>query len=638
MKKIFYMAVAAMAITSCDSYIDQSPQDFSDETAFYHSANDLKIAANNFYGILPANNSFWGGTYTTDVNSDNQQSSGANNLFYRGEKRTPTMTSGQAWYFSNLRAINYFIYKIEGHEDEMTGGRDLVDHYLGEGYFFRALDRYNRLVQLGDFPLFDNMLSDEKEELLEASKRSPRNMVARAIIADLDKAIDRLKENAPESGRITKDAALTLKARVALFEATWEKYHANTCFVPGNAKWPGKDMWPDFKFPAGSAEAEINWFLDRAINAADSVASHRRLNVDYQAMFNSFGTVFGDDDEVILARYYLDGVLSHSCSALLKGGGGCNVTRAAVNSFLMENGLPIYADESGYQGDLDSYTEFQGRDSRLTGSVRAAGNYITAHFDEETGKYVADTLYYYRPYLYSAGNEKATTGYELKKWLSDDIDQRRQYHCETTTPIFRAAESYLIYLEAYYERHGNLGGNCDKYWRALRRRAGVDEDYMKTIAATKLDQENDLAVWSRGNEVSTTLYNIRRERRCEFIAEGMRLADLKRWRALDKMVDYHPQGFNLWGGPMKEMYEASQIKAGTVSQASDGDYLMPLRINTTSAAYQGYNFPKQHYLEPIPISEFLLTPNAEGTGSVIYQNPGWPTRIDGVADYDYDCD
>ncbi len=632
------MAVAALALTSCDSYLDEKPQDFADDSAFYNSADALKYAVNDFYSMLPANDSFWGGTYATDVNSDNQMASSANSLLYKGDKRTPMMGSGQPWYFGRMRGINYFISKVVGHEESMTGSPILIQHYLGEAYFFRAYDNFSRLTQLGDVPLLTELLPDEPAILTEMSKRRPRNEVARAIIADLDIAIEKLLETAPEAGRITRDAALMLKARVALFEATWERYHANTCFVPGNSKWPGKDMWKDFKWQAGSAEAEINWFLDRAINAADSIASHRNLNNDYQAMFNNFTTQFGDNDEVILARYYKDGVLSHSCSALLKGGGGCNVTRAAVNTFLMENGLPIYADNSGYQGDETSYIEFQGRDSRLTGSVRAAGSYITAHLNEETGKYEPDTIYYYRPFLESAGREKATTGYELQKWLTEDVDQRRQYHCETATPIFRAAEAYLVYLEAYYERYGNLGGNCDKYWRALRRRAGVDEDYNKTIAATRLSEENDLAVWSRGKEVSPTLYNIRRERRCEFIAEGMRLNDLKRWRALDMMVDYQPEGFNLWGGPIKDMYAANKITSDIVSQASDGNYVRPLRINTTSAAYQGYNFPKPHYLEPIPISEFLLTVDPEGTGSTIYQNPGWPTRVDGIADYNYDCD
>ena len=48
--------------------------------------------------------------------------------------------------------------------------------------------------------------------------------------------------------------------------------------------------------------------------------------------------------------------------------------------------------------------------------------------------------------------------------------------------------------------------------------------------------------------VDATLYNIRRERRCEFIAEGMRWDDLKRWRSWDRLFTepYIVEGINFW--------------------------------------------------------------------------------------------
>lgn len=78
----------------------------------------------------------------------------------------------------------------------------------------------------------------------------------------------------------------------------------------------------------------------------------------------------------------------------------------------------------------------------------------------------------------------------------------------------------------------------------MRKRAGVSENFQKTIDATDLSKENDLAVWSGSQMIDKTLYNIRRERRCEFIAEGMRKDDLLRWRSLDKMKNYQTEGFN----------------------------------------------------------------------------------------------
>ena len=641
-KHILLIAIATFGLSSCNDFLEREPLDFGNETTYFKTDNDLKISVNEFYSLLPKSTEWSGGPYNVDVNSDDQFGGGPNALLYEGSKRTPKMEDeSNQWNFKSLRGINFFINKTEERYEHITGNRILVDHYLGEGYFFRAWEYFRLLRNFGDAPIFTEMLPDDPSVLISATNRRPRNEVARFILEQLDRAIGLLQQVAPESGRITRDAALTLKSRVALYEGTWEKYHAGTCFVPGNPKWVGAPYWPDFQFKTGSAEAEVYFFLEEAYKAAELVADSRDLDKDYQAMFNNWESVFPDNSEVILARYYQEGVLVHSCSAFLRSGGGLGMTRAAVNSFLMKSGLPIYADPE-YQGDKDSYHEFMGRDTRLTESVRAAGSDISTRFDPELNKYVNDTTFFYLPYITSQGASRATTGYEVCKWVSEDEIQQLQTRTTTATPIFRAAECYLNYIEAYYERHGDLGGKCGAYWTKLRKRAGVDTDYQKTIDATVLDKENDLAVWSKGVAVSPTLYNIRRERRCEFIAEAMRLDDLKRWRSLDKMRAYQPEGFNLW----EELYKVYEAQGGkdndlndkNLSPKANGNYLRPLQSTTTSIAYNGYNFPKAHYLEPIPVSEFLLTIDPATGKSVLYQNPGWPTNSDGTADYNYDCD
>lgn len=659
-QQYIFLVSFLLILTSCDDFLDREPLSFKSEEAYYHTAEDFKLSVNDLYKYLPKNNAIYGGTYSEDCTSDNQCGSGYATLFLNnGDYRTQAQSNANlVWNFDRLRAINFAIGKMEGalHEldDQVMG-----NHYLGEAYFFRAWEYFRLLRKYGDLPILTKMMNDDEAALTAQSKRYPRNEVARFIISDLKNAIDRLQDIAPESGRICKDAAYALLSRVALYEGTWEKYHAGTCFVPGNSKWPGATTWPSFTFQSGSAEDEVNYFLDEAIAAADHVASRRALDTDYQGMFNNYQTTFSDNDEVILARYYMKGVLTHSCSAFLKNGGGCGATRALVNTFLMTNGLPIYAGGSGYKGDnKDTYTEFQGRDTRLTGSVRAAGRYITTTFDATLGKNVNDTTFYNKPFIYNSGNERATTGYDICKWLVGNYsidhytssdpggEQRTQYNCTSAVPILRAAECYLNYLEAYYLRNGSLGGNCDRYWRALRQRAVVDDNYAKTISATQLDKENDLAVWSRGQQVDKTLYNIRRERRCEFIAEGLRLDDLKRWRSLDMMQNYQPEGFHLWGTDNEKLYTnpTKELSPDVVSQSGVSVYLHPLQVSASSAAYNGYTFPKPHYLDPLPIAEFQLcispdgvtdTPNGK---SMLYQNPGWPTNADGPADYSYDCD
>ena len=633
-KYIFGAFLLAGSVASCN-FLDREPMDFGDENAYYKTVDDLELAVNDFYQILPKMEYLWGGPYEDDNTSDNQCGNWPNNMFYPGDKKTVQQANSE-WKFVNLRGINFFINKTKEQMDAgaITGTKEFIDHYWGEGFFFRAYEHFRLLRNYGDAPILEVMLPDDEATLAQASKRRPRNEVARFIIEDLKRAEELMMENAPAEGRLSKDAARLLRARVALYEATWEKYHANTAFVPGNPKWFGASLYPDFQFKAGDAQKEIEYFLDQAIEAADLVASHRALDDDYIAMFNRL-TPFSSNDEVILARYYQMGILSHSASNYLgRTGGGTGFTRALVYTFLMKNGLPIYADGSNYGGDTYMLDEMKDRDERLVNSVKIAGSDIET-VQGPDGTLVNDTIYYYRPQLTLSGNEASPTGYELKKWVSNEPGQQEQGQGTSATPILRAAEAYLIYLEAYYERHGNLGGNCDRYWTELRRRAGVDTDYNKTIAATDLSKENDLAVYSKGIEVDKTLYNIRRERRCELMGEGMRLDDLKRWRALDNMKDYQVEGMNLWD-EMYKMYDNGALN-GVVSPSGVSNYIRPLQKTSTSVAYNGYNFPKPHYLEPIPISEFMLTVDGSGY-SILYQNPGWPTKSDGIADYSYDCD
>ena len=659
MKKLIYTGIAALALTSCNDFLDREPLDFGSSESYYRTENDLKIATNAFYEYLPINGSGSSNTglYADDTSSDNMCKGSGDVLFYYGNKRIPdinpnpgTMVNTQ-WDFAHFRGINFFLEKYEENKDIITGSQAYINHYVGEAYFFRAFEHYRLLRWFGDAPILTEYLPDDPSVLTQASKRYPRNEVARFILQDLDKAIELMMATPIEKGRLTQAAAYALKSRVALHEATWEKYHAGTCFVPGNSKWPGKELWPDFAWPAGSAEAEINWFLDQAIAASEKAVAGAELYNDYMSLFNSTDVSYMP--EVILARYYMSGVSSHSCSYYLKAGGGMGLTHQAVATYLMANGLPIYASGSGFKGDDTSYAEFMDRDPRLAGKRNADGTYpFNPAYTNDNSKFTGygivrpagfikegqDTIFYYKPAIDKTGQDKAVTGYEVNKWVNRDADQLLQNGTTTAVPIFRSAECMLNYIEAYYERYGSLGGNCDQYWKAIRSRAGVDTDYNKTIAATDMSKESitDFGAYSRGTMVDVTLYNIRRERRCELMAEGRRLDDLKRWRALDTMESWQPEGFKLWAG-MDSMYTASELSQG-LSASTLSEYLHPLQAYVTSMVYNGYTFPKPHYLEPIPVSEFLLTIDPVTNQSTIYQNPGWHTNDAGLCDVNGDYD
>ena len=528
--------------------------------------------------------------------------------------------------FKFIYSCNYFLENVlpRYNGKTLSGDETKIRQYIGEIYFLRAHEYFKRYQMFGDFPIVRNTVPDQMEPLIEASKRSPRNEVARFILSDLDSAIMLMGSGkGTDKTRINKETALLLKSRVALFEGTWLKYHAGTDRVPGGPGWPGANAsyLKDFTIDLNS---EINFFLSEAKKASQEVADAFPLG-DYSSMFNSVD--LSDMKEVLLwRRYDISLKVFHYVVSYLQtvhpSGNGCGntgFTRTLVESVLMKNGLPIYASGSGYKGDKTLEDVATDRDNRFRESISIPGDPINSLNN------------FTRPGITIVTENKSTTGYCLRKGLNQDISMGPTLPSNTGCVIFRAAEAYLNYIEANYELDHNLDAKSTAYWKALRNRAGVDEDFQKTIAATDLSKENDFATYSGEQLVDATLYNIRRERRIEFLAEGFRLDDLYRWRALDRMKDYQVEGFNLWDENYK-LYDDLKVEGETDEpnvSSRYNKYLRPYQIQRNNKAYLGYTFMKAHYLAPIAYDVIRLsTPQKGGDISTayIYQNPGWDVQ------------
>lgn len=488
-------------------------------------------------------------------------------------------------------------------------------------------------------------MPDNSEVLIEASKRMPRNEVARFILDDLEHAIT-LTTNSPAKTRITQNAALILKSRVALFEATWEKYHANTALVPNGPGWPGaeKDYNKDYQFPSGNAENEINYFLDQAMDAASKVADAVLLTPNNKTnpndgSVNPYYDMFASHDpssysEVVMYRAYSLALnATHHFNHYMYSGGNTGYTAQFEKAFLMENGLPWYASNNTYQGDDYISDTKENRDWRWQLFMKAPGDV------KATSNIANPETFPIVPRLYISDAKNATsTGYIQGKGHSMDYNDQVLGQDQTAFVVYRAAEAYLNYIEASYLRNNRIDEKADHYWKELRRRAGVDENYNATIAATNMDLEkdNDWGAYSHGELVDKTLYNIRRERRCEFIGEGFRYMDLIRWRSMDQLNGYQLKGAKIFG-PMQSLfvddegnslllYNQTDEAKNNVSSPNDGDYLLPSRKTSTNEYYNGFYFFEAHYLDPIAVQHFLITSpdGASVEDSPIYQNPGWP--------------
>lgn len=203
--------------------------------------------------------------------------------------------------------------------------------------------------------------------------------------------------------------------------------------------------------------------------------------------------------------------------------------------------------------------------------------------------------------------------------------------CWTAYPSLRGTEALLNYIEACYEATGGIDGTADRYWRALRgQHEGLDTDYTKTIAATDMaiEAKLDWGAWTAGQIIDPVRFNIRRERRNEFIAEGYRWDDIKRWRSLDQMctTGYHIEGMHLRSTPMEDWYDHDALVA-TISSSSISEYIRPNEAKSNSEVMDGLKWTMAHYLNSLPIKQFMLTAPDGVTveDSPLYQNPFWPT-------------
>lgn len=677
-KHIFAVALATLFAgvnTSCNDFLDREPLSSVSSSEFFYTDTDLEAyIVSRFYESFDTYSGYDQSYTVVDADTDDMVSQDPNYSRWSQGYRTLSETSYSTWTFTMNRKINYFLESVlpKYEADEISGSETDIRHCIGEAYFLRAFDNYSRLSTIGDAPIITVTLPDDITELREASIRCPRNEVARAILEDLDIAYTYLSSS-PNGGttRVTPNAAMLFKSRVALYEGTWLKYHAGTARVPGGTNWPGADMYPDFTYPAGSIGEESNYFLAQAMSAAEIVASSITLTTNSGVLnppyddtgagsgtgWNPYYEMFADGDmgqysEVIMWREYsaLLATAYKHCMATYRGNGGAyGMTRGLIESFPMADGATIDNTESEvYLGDTSLDNVRANRDGRLqlfiTGEDDVASLYSST--------YTRNFRTYGTPDILDTS--KMPTGYNFRKFLAYDESVilgasglTNIYGCM----IFRGVEALLNYIEADYELNGSLDANSQKWWSDIRTRAQAGS-YELTIENIDLSAQvdRDWAVYSGTQMVDKTLYCIRLERRLELMAEGLRFKDLKRWASLEMVKDYVVEGFNLWGdgayadsgvyndsttGLTTLISEDGAGTANVSSQKHSGDYLAPYRIvQDSNPLYWGYTWTTAYYLEPISVYDIKLAAEDYNdlSTSTIYQNPGWGTTAGSTAE------
>ena len=701
-KYIFLAATAMMGgLISCNKMLDKEPISIVTPENYLTSDTQLRNYLMPLYeNIIGHNITNSMGMFSVDTGTDNCVAPTANKIFVDGLWQVETDKT-KLWNFDAIYKANYFLKEANAKyaAGKITGIDANIKHCIGEGYFFRAYATYRKWIDLGDFPIIKDVLPNNMDSLVAASRRMPRNEVARFMMEDLDKAAELMLSVAPDGGRrnlLSKNVALLLKSRIALIEGTWLKNFAGTAFVPNGEGWPGadKEYNKGYQFPTGSIEKESEYFLEEAYKAADLVASSAQLATnngitpqgpdDANPYFDMFGAMdMSKYPEILLWRDYDPAIImwkaSHGINYhISKNNKKEGMTRGFVMSFLDRQGLPWYAPGANFTNDDDIFVARLGkngtkdgdsrnslRDLRISLFLKTPGQknmwinnniVIKGAISESSAPPVAHTDSY-------------TTGYCIRKGINPDgINCSGNGKSQNGAPCFRASEALLNYIEAYYTRHGRLDDKATTYWEKLRTRAGITPGTIQTtIKSIRVEKEAkyDWAAYTAGKLVNDpTLFAIRKERRCEFMFEALRLIDLRRWRAMDQMIlesngkPYHPQGMKLWSGVNYDLYpdtyngKGYEIgkddlitfpnKKAKLSKKNDlldvypedGDYIYPFRRLATLNGFNGMVWKMAHYLSPIEMKHisFSASDANDLSSSPIYQNPYWPYQAGGTAE------
>ena len=207
---ILSILASAVFMTSCQEYLDQEPLDSVTEALYFETPEQFENASNYFYTRLAYSSIEEGhdlsGNYTTPDYGQGLIAPVDTDNIYRDA-------------YVHLRAPNQLIEKAV----DYTGDPADIAIPVGTAYFFRAWHHFILLKRFGGVPIVTKALDVSSEELY--MPRNSRYEVIHQILLDLDEAIAKLPPaSGIQQGKISTEAAKAFKARILLYEATWDKY------------------------------------------------------------------------------------------------------------------------------------------------------------------------------------------------------------------------------------------------------------------------------------------------------------------------------------------------------------------------------------------------------------------------------
>ena len=411
-----------------------------------------------------------------------------------------------------------------------------------EARILNAYMYFELLKRFGGVPLIDKLYSLESHPDME---RSTYDQVVTHIVGEIDDVLDNdeLEDDwyaydQKQYGRFTQGAALALKSRILLYRAS-----------PQNN-------------PSGDTE---RW-KEAAQAAHDLIElSKYTLEGNYGNLFS--GTTSHQSKEVIFA--YMTGANNtpETDNYPISTNGGKTGTCPSANL------VDAYENADGTPFDWNSLTPgddpYAGRDPRLQYS-------IVVNDSQWNGR----TMQCYDGGADGSGVMQATTtGYYLKKFLTDGLDLEKNQTSVHSWILFRYAEILLNYAEAMNEAYGP---DTDPFGDGKTARWAVNE-VRGRVGMPPVTASDETEMRNR----------IKHERRIELAFEDHRFWDVRRWGKADA-----------------ESALGVPVKGVSITKTETGFTYATKIVGTRT-------FQEKMMLYPIPQSEILRS------AGKIEQNPGW---------------
>lgn len=555
MKRILLMAATAMVMSSCDSFLDTTPEDLRSPDQIFSTYSSTQGAMFGVYSYIRNYNpaAMPGLVSTSDLD-----------VVYTGTTTfdlgvwNASSASYDKWYtyYQGIREANYFLQNLDNcPESELS--YDIREQWRAEvrcvrAYYYAQLMRmYGPVILLGD----------ELVDFTSIDLHRPRNTWDECVnwvtnefweLAN-DEYLPIVQEG-NSYARMSQAIALAYRARILLQSAS-DQFNGNPMYAD-ICNPDGTHLFPIRKDPE-------KWKLAR--QAAQDVIDlgyyelEKVMNGDKIDPYQSYKAVFTINQNKEMIFSYLDesGHFDKRIAPNSIGGwgGGFSPTQEMVDSYAMNSGrYPIkgYLDANREKPEIDpaaNYSE-EGFTNFTHPIEKVERKTFNMYVDREPRFYVSVLYGGLSWFITKKSSEKiyvemfkngnngpdashnyCSTGYNMIKMAMPEYEANPTKNVKREVPYMRYAEILLNYVEAAIEEDNLSDPNILKYWNMVRERAGLPNiEVVYPEAIGNQGQLRDL---------------LRRERRVEFAFEGMSFYDNRRWLIAEKTENSNMHGMNI---------------------------------------------------------------------------------------------